>query len=743
MLINSNVTLRSLTPPKSPVNSSRSESQESVASQSLPSELATFGSVPPRIQSLNPQSVALVEQDLNQGEYVEGEVIVKLRSGQLELLGDFASEYGGQVVERFDIPSSIYKSFDGDLVRIKLPQGITTAEAIAAMKDDERVVYAESNDILQFTEQAEPQVPNDLHEKLWGFKNNGQTGGKKGADASILDAWKVTVGDKSEQGPLIAILDSGADMDHPDLVGNFWVNPGEIPGDGIDNDGNGVIDDVHGYDAGDDDGSPDDQVGHGTHVAGTIGAVGNNGEGVTGVNQNARLMPIRIDSGGRITTDGVVRGLMYATKMGADITNNSWGGSRLNQAIEDAFKAAPALHIAAAGNDGVNTDRTPFYPMAFDIPNMVAVGATDHNDRKAGFSNFGAKNVDVTAPGADIYSTKNGGGYRLMSGTSMASPFVAGVAGLIKSAYPEATPTEIRERLIYGSDPITELSGMSVSNGRVNAAKALENDAIAPGAPNDFWGQETTFKGTTLRWTSTGDDKWEGRSSASDLRVSTSPIDPDSFSLSETLATSAPGETGHLETVRFERTPSLEPQTYHFALQVVDNVGNRSELRTTSVTIPAAQIALEDGFDSEISSWQGDGAWGRLDVPGRGKVWTDSPNGTIAPDSKTSLTSPTISLKETSGNLLTFDSKHDVGILDKVRVQVSSDGGKNWSDESLIAGSGNRRSDWKNTTLDLSKFDGQDVKVRFAMEGGQANGRAADGFYLDNLKILGQPTSPG
>ena len=559
--------------------------------QALPGESAEFGGVPARIASVSTAAVEAVKKDIGQGEYVEGEVIVKLRPGQLGILNDFASEYGGKVVETFDIPSSIYKSFDGDLIRVKLPAGITTAEAIAAMKEDERVTYAESNDIQQFVgEQGQkPEVPNDLHEKLWGFQNKGQTGGTPGADASILDAWKVTVGDSSANGPLIAIIDSGIDLNHPDLVGNLWTNPGEIPGDGIDNDGNGVIDDVHGYDAGENHGSPMDGVGHGTHVAGTIGAVGNNNEGVTGVNQKARLMPIKIDSRGSITTDGVVRAMMYATKMGADITNNSWGGSRLNKAIEDAFMAAPALHIAAAGNNGVDADRTPFYPMAFDMPNMIAVGATDHNDRKASFSNYGKVNVDVTAPGRDIYSTKNGGGYHSLSGTSMASPFVAGVAGLILSAHPEATHAEIKDRLIFGSDVVPALQNSSVSNGRVNAAKAVEHDTIAPGAPNDFEASETSPTGTTLSWTSTGDDKWEGQSSGSEIRVSTSPITAENFGEAQVVPTSRPGETGNLEKARFETKPSAEATTYHFALQVVDNVGNRSEMRTTSVTIPARE----------------------------------------------------------------------------------------------------------------------------------------------------------
>lgn len=456
-----------------PVSTPKASDQEK-ESTAVTGEQTQIKPLPARIAAVAPAAVEEVQQDIGQGEYVEGEVIVKLRPGQVGLFGDFASQYGGEVIETFDIPSSIYKSFDGDLIRMQLPPGITTAEAIAAMKNDERVAYAESNDILHFLEDSPKAAPNDLDPKLWGFQNNGQTGGTPGADAKVVDAWKVTVGDNSANGPLIAIIDSGADLNHPDLVGNLWTNPGEIPGNGVDDDGNGVIDDVHGYDGGDDDGSPDDGVGHGTHVAGTIGAVGDNGMGVTGVNQKARLMPIKIDSNGRITTDGAIRGVLYASKMGADITNNSWGGSRLNKATEDAYRASPALHIAAAGNNGSDTDRSPFYPMGFDIANMVAVGATDHNDLKASFSNYGKTSVDVTAPGKDILSTKNGGGYHVLSGTSMASPFVTGVTGLILSAYPDATHEEIKSRLIEGSDKIAALANYSVSGGRVNAAKAVE-----------------------------------------------------------------------------------------------------------------------------------------------------------------------------------------------------------------------------------------------------------------------------
>ena len=253
----------------------------------------------------------------------------------------------------------------------------------------------------------------------------------------------------AKSGPLIAVIDSGVDLDHPDLVDNLWVNSGEIPGDGIDNDGNGVIDDVHGYDAAENHGSPDDFLGHGTHVTGIIGATGNNGIGVTGVAQKARLMPIKISTQGQITTDGVLRALMYAAKMGADITNISWGGNRPNRAIYDAFNSTPALHVAAAGNQGFDTEQIPFYPMAYDMPHMLSVAATKADDTRPEFSNYGATTVDVAAPGTRIFSTTEGGGYGFLSGTSMAAPFVAGTAALIKSAHPEATPTEMKDRILF------------------------------------------------------------------------------------------------------------------------------------------------------------------------------------------------------------------------------------------------------------------------------------------------------
>ncbi|HIB64163.1 MAG TPA: peptidase S8, partial [Phycisphaerales bacterium] len=279
----------------------------------------------------------------------------------------------------------------------------------------------------------------------------------------------------------------GIDLNHPDIWPNLWKNPGEHPGDGIDNDGNGVIDDVHGYNAFDDNGDPSDGLSHGTHVAGTIGAVGNNGRGITGVMQEAQMMAVKIFSDeGRTSTDVILRGILYSQKMGARLTSNSWGGPRFSQAIYDAFASHSGLHVVAAGNSAYDNDRHDQFPANFDLPNIVTVAATNHIDQRAGFSQWGATKVDVAAPGENILSTIPGGGYATKSGTSMATPHVTGGAGLILSAYPEATNEEIKQRLIFGSDRFPAMLGVSASDGRLNLGRSLEDDNIPPGAPNDF-----------------------------------------------------------------------------------------------------------------------------------------------------------------------------------------------------------------------------------------------------------------
>ena len=713
------------------------------AAPSAPAESASFGSVPARIANVAPAAVAEVASKYEGVEVEPGELIVKMNGGmENNLMGDFAGEYGAKVIEKFNLPGDVYKSFGGDMMRLKLPAGISPFEAVAAMKNDDRVAFAEPNEVIYLDEVASEQQPpqgqqppangepNDLDAKLWGLKNTGQTGGKAGADVSAVDAWKVTKGDGSANGPLIAVIDTGIDYNHPDLKANMWTNPNEIPGDGIDNDNNGVIDDIHGYYPGGNSGDPMDGHSHGTHCAGTIAAVGNNGEGVTGVMQNARLMAVKIFSdSGRTTAADIVKGINYTTQMGADITSNSWGGGGRSEAIYEAFKANDALHVIAAGNSNYDNDKRDNFPSNYDLDNIVAVAATNHNDEKASFSQWGASSVDVAAPGRDIWSTVpiSKGSYGNKSGTSMATPHVSGGAGLIMSAYPDASNAEVKARLIHGSDKVAALNAISVSDGRVNFAASVEDDKVAPGSPNDFGASQVGTRGATLSWTSVGDDKWaNGAAQGVELLVSDKPLGSENASV-QTIGLGGAAEVGDLATYQYSVLPSESERTVHFGMQSIDNAANRSDMRTATVTIPAADAALRDDFDGQSVSFSASGDFAAIDVEGRGKVFssaTDSGTGASA------LTSPTVDLTEKTGAFLKFDAQTSLYWGESASVQVSSDGGENWDTVSRM----DRRSDWAQNGLDLSAYDGKNVQIRFNHEGRE--GRSSGGMQVDNVVLL-------
>ena len=714
------------------------------AAQAAPGESSSLSSVPARIATVSPQAAAEVAAKYEGAEVVPGEMMVKLNPGmEAGLMGDFASEYGAKVVEKFD--TGVFKSFGGELLRIKLPAGIDYSEAVAAMADDSRVAYAEPNLVYTLPEvqhgqeqqqgqepPKDPTNPNDPDfNKLWGMNNDGQTGGTAGADVSAKEAWAITTGDGSDNGPLIAVIDTGVDYTHPDLAANMWTNPGEIPGDGIDNDGNGVIDDVHGYNAFADSGDPMDGHSHGTHCSGTIAGVGNNGVGVTGVMHDANLMAVKIFSdAGRTSTDAIVRGIMYSAKMGADITSNSWGGGPRSEAIYDAFKSNDALHVIAAGNSGYDNDKRDNFPSNYDLDNIVAVAAIDHNDTKARFSQYGEKNVDVSAPGVDIYSTINGGGYASYSGTSMATPHVSGGAGLIMSQYPEMSNAEIKDRLIFGSDRKEALNDISVSDGRVNFASSLEDDKVAPGAPNDFKTSNLSSRGGTLSWTSVGDDKWaNGAAQTVEIRVSDQPINAENFAEATAFTMAGAAEVGDLASINFSGAPSETASNVHFAMRSIDNVGNKSEIRTASANVPAAAVALAENFDGETNGFAASGDFKTVEVEGRGKVFS-SASGEGGSKGASAITSGAIDLTEKTGAYLKFDAKTSLSWGESATVQVSEDGGENWT----RVGSMERRSDWSEQGIDLSAFDGKNIQVRFDVQ--SREGRNSAGMMVDNVKLL-------
>lgn len=321
-------------------------------------------------------------------------------------------------------------------------------------------------------------APNDpLFGDQWALNNTGQNGGKANAHIDALKAWAKTQGSTEV---VVAVLDTGVDYSHKDLAENMWLRPTSVPA--YTDDELGAIDDLRGFDANANIADPMDDNGHGTHCAGIIGAEGNNGEGVAGVNWNVKIMPLKfLGRGGFGNVKDAIEAINYAIdrkKNGVNlrVINASWGSTQRSKALEDAIKAAGEagiLFVAAAGNSSTDNDRRPHYPSNYDLPNMLSVAALDRNDLLANFSNYGSKTVHVAAPGREIASTWLNDQYREASGTSMAAPYVSGIAALILANEPKLSMAKLRERIMKSSDPIDTLLGKVAVGGRLNAAKAL------------------------------------------------------------------------------------------------------------------------------------------------------------------------------------------------------------------------------------------------------------------------------
>ncbi|MDA8775481.1 S8 family serine peptidase [Opitutales bacterium] len=311
-----------------------------------------------------------------------------------------------------------------------------------------------------------------LHD-LWGMNNEGQTGGTKDKDIDAPEAWEITTGSKDI---LVGVIDTGIDRDHEDLKANMWTNPNEIAGNGKDDDNNGYIDDVHGWDFYNNDNNPDDDDSHGTHCAGTIGGVGNNGKGVAGVCWNVSMVGIKFlgNDGGYLSD--AIKSVTYATKIGVNLTSNSWGGggysSTLKRAIDEADQKGIGF-VAAAGNHNGNNDSSPSYPASYKSENVISVGASDHFGKKAYFSCYGKSSVDLFAPGVKILSTIPDNKYASFQGTSMAAPHVSGAYALLLSANPTWSVAQVKNALMNATDNEALLKEKCVTGGILNINKAL------------------------------------------------------------------------------------------------------------------------------------------------------------------------------------------------------------------------------------------------------------------------------
>jgi subtilisin family serine protease len=430
---------------------------------------------------------ALVDADLQRSDlrYAASEVLVHFRAGQAAAVRQAAlSALGARSLERLRATVR-----DGELHRVALPAGLAVPEAIRRLRAQAGVRFVEPNWI--YTTQAAPNDTYYQNGSLWGVYGDTSPLRQNVFGSQAAEAWEA--GKDCSSSVVVGIIDEGVMTTHPDTAANIWTNPGEIAGNGVDDDGNGLVDDVHGWDFENNDSSTFDGVGddHGTHVSGTIGAVRNNGIGVAGICGQISMLNAKFLGAAGGTTANAIKSIYYVTDLktrhGLNLvaTNNSWGGGGYSQALKDAIDdagAANILFIAAAGNGnllgiGQNTDKKPNYPSAYTSENIIAVAAINKKGAKAGFSNYGLVSVDLGAPGVGIWSTVPKTvdglltpGYAAYDGTSMATPHVTGAVALYASLHPGATAAEIKAAIMASAVPTTSMAGKTVTGGRLDVS---------------------------------------------------------------------------------------------------------------------------------------------------------------------------------------------------------------------------------------------------------------------------------
>jgi subtilisin family serine protease len=439
---------------------------------------------------------------------IPGQYIVKLRkSSDRFQIQNLNGTFKGQI-ESLDANSSYLK--------ISRSPEENPQKVIKELLSLPEVELAERNTLIELF-----QAPDDdQYPTQWGLHNSGQPNewgvqGLPGVDINAETAWNLTTGSKSV---VVAIIDSGMNYNHPDLKDNAWVNLAELNGKpNVDDDANGFVDDIYGYDFFNNKGDPLDDNGHGTHAAGVIGASGNNKYGLTGVNWNVKLMPIKFTNNKvQGSLEGAIKGIQYAVKMGANIINASWGSEDASEILSDAIREAGqknVLFVAAAGNNSRDNDSKltkPVYPASFNLPTIISVASINQKGALSSFSCYGAERVHLAAPGENIWSTWIDGGYKKQSGTSVAAPFVSGVAALLLSHEPNLTALQLKERLIKTAAPLKNLTAKVFAQGRVDAGFALLNQT-APADPNDpdLWSFQNVKIATNHPYKESENSFWE------------------------------------------------------------------------------------------------------------------------------------------------------------------------------------------------------------------------------------------
>lgn len=612
------------------------------------------------------------------------------------------------------------------------------------------VKYAEP-DFIVHTQASIPSDPS--FGALWGLHNTGQNNGIADADIDAPEAWTLSTGSRSV---LVAVLDSGVDITHPDLEANIWTNPGEIPGNGIDDDGNGYVDDIHGWDFVNNDALPQDDNGHGTHCAGTIGALGNNAAGVAGVCWEISILPLKfLNSGGKGTSADAAEALHYAIGVGTSVTSNSWSGSENSQEVAEAVQAAESagvLVVAAAGNSSSYVEYYPEYPAALTHANIISVAATTWQDGLADFSNFGIRSVDLAAPGQDIYSTRPGGTYGYDSGTSMACPHVAGACALLKAFRPALDATKIKALIMNSVDVIPALAGKTVTGGRLNLYSALlaADDLLltpttgfvttgplgGPFTPASQLYTITNYTTSTASWTAEVNKNW--------------------VTLAPDHGTLAAGESMTLTLTVNEAAGQLPAGTDVAALTFQNTTTGRYQSRTAGIQINSVPV-YDFSLDTD-PGWPRTGQWQfgtPLGAGGDVHGFPDPKSGATGsqvfginlagnyssqPGQPEYLTAGPFDLSDYTNTRLRFERWLNADFQSWVYalVQISTDG-NTWSTVWSNGTSPYSDSSWQTVEYDLSAYaDGRSgLYIRWVHQVARTDNFPYSGWNLDDIKILG------
>lgn len=636
--------------------------------------------------------------------------------------------------QKLSIVRSYGLSFDPDIsspyfARLIMPEAMLKDGGLYQMIDrlsqDTRFRYAETDNMI-FPDQVAPDDPN--FNLQYAMHNTGQSGGLIDADIDALEGYGSI--NMSAQPIIVAVADDGFQITHPDLAANMYVNPDEVPNNNIDDDANGFIDDVNGWDFsdGDRDVAMAGTQTHGMHVAGIVGMVHNNQVGGAGAAKNVRMMPVRMYGGANNFISALANGVDYAWANGAKIITVSYNIDGYTQTLVDAIgraKTADMVYCNSAGNNNqnINTLRGAIRNIH---NNVVFVASTDRSDLKSSFSNFGTT-VDIAAPGSDIYSTLRNNTYGNNSGTSMAAPCGAAVIAMIRLNFPNLTAPQAILRAKNTSDPLSTFT--TISGGRVNLARALDDDAIAPSDPTGLKVCKRSYGAIRLEFNASGDDGLVGSAAVYEVRTSANPITAANFN-SATIAATVAGGVPAGTLVTTDVTGVSPGQTFHVAVRAIDNVANAS---AGVASIGPVSVPTPPFFDNvEGANRWNSTTWGvtTSQFSSSTRSWTDSPTGNYLANANTilNLTDPIA-----VGPNQAFRFRANMSLesdYDFVIGEISTNG-TTWNRIFRFTGSSGG---WRSYGVSLAQYAGQNVRLRFRLTSdGSVN---QDGAYLDDFMVV-------